>query len=71
MSFGSLDLHLIKGRPVVHPDDDLIVGHISLVVSDMQALRNRLKELDVPFRKNVSVPSPDDDDTGIVNQVFE
>ena len=55
----------------MHPDDDLIVGHISLVVSDMQALRRRLKELEVPFRKNVSVPSPDDDDTGIVNQVFK
>ena len=66
---GNVDLHLIKGRPSVHADDDLIVGHIALVVADMPALKRRLDQLGVPSRKNISVPNPDDDDTGVVEQV--
>ena len=69
MTFGNVDLHLILGRPCVHPDDDLIVGHIALVVADMPALKERLAKMGIPSRKNVSVPNPDDDDTGIVEQV--
>ena len=64
-----MDLHLIKGRPVVHSDDDLIVSHIAITVSDMEELRIRLKKLKVASRKNVSVPNPADDDTGRVDQV--
>ena len=30
LTLGNIELHLIKGRPVVHSGDDLIVGHISL-----------------------------------------
>ena len=33
LTFGNVDLHLIKGRPAVHADDDLIVSHIAIVVS--------------------------------------
>ena len=39
LTFGNIDLHLIKGRPAVHGDDDLIVSHIALVVKDMEALK--------------------------------
>jgi hypothetical protein len=35
----------------------------------MVELKRRLKELNVPSRKNVSVPNPADKDTGIVDQV--
>ena len=35
----------------------------------MVELRQRLKELNVPSRKNVSVPNPSDKNTGIVDQV--
>ena len=69
LTFGNVDLHLIKGRPAVHPDDDLIVSHIAITVSDMEELRLRLKTLKVASRKNVSVPNPADDDTGKVDQV--
>ena len=69
LTFGNIDLHLIKGRPCVHPDDDLIVSHIALVVKDMEALKERLRSLGVSYRKNVSVPNPDDSETGIVDQV--
>merc|ERR1711976_1002374 len=47
LTFGNVDLHLIKGRPAVHPDDDLICSHIAITVSDMDSLRKRLKNLDV------------------------
>ena len=54
----------------MHEDDDLIVSHIAITVTDMAALKKRLEEMKVPSRKNVSVPNPDDDDTGIVQQQF-
>ena len=56
----NVDLHLIKGRPAVHADDDLIVGHIAITVSGekMDILRERLTSMGVKFRKNVSVPNP-------------
>ena len=69
MTFGNVDLHLILGRPCVHSDDDLIVSHIALVVADMPALKERLVKMGIPSRKNVSVPNPDDEDSGIVEQV--
>jgi len=70
LTFGNIDLHLIKGRPAVHPDDDLIVSHIAITVSNMEELKKRLKNLNVLSRKNVSVPNPSDSDTGTVDQAF-
>jgi hypothetical protein len=34
-TMGNIELHLIKGNPLVHSGDDLIVGHISLEVSSL------------------------------------
>jgi hypothetical protein len=60
LTVNNVDLHLIKGRPAVHPDDDLIVGHIAITVSAerMNTLRERLTSFGVKFRRNVSVPNP-------------
>ncbi len=68
---GNLSLHLIKGVPAVHPDSNLIVGHIALVVADMAALRSRLTSLGVETRKNISVPNPSKDGKSPVDQVNE
>ena len=54
----------------MHPDDDLIVSHIAIMVTDMTKLKERLTKMNVKSRKNVSVPNPADSDTGIVEQVF-
>ena len=70
MTFGNVDLHLIKGRPAVHSDDDLIVSHIAITVSDMDTMREKLKSLGCPYRTNISVPNPSDTDTGKVEQAF-
>ena len=69
LTFGNVDLHLIKGRPCVHSDDDLIVSHIAIAVSDMTELKRKLEKLNVKSRKNLSVPNPADSETGIVEQV--
>ena len=69
LTFGNIDLHLIKGLPAIHADDDLIVSHIAITVTDVDEVRARLKELNVTSRKNVSVPNPSDADTGKVDQV--
>lgn len=70
LTFGNIDLHLIKGLPAVHKDDDLIVSHIAITVSNMTELREKLTKLNVASRKNVSVPNPADSDTGAVDQAF-
>ena len=52
---------LFVGRPAVHLDDDLIVGHIALNCGndyDVRQLMSRLKKLGVPYRENISVPNP-------------
>merc|ERR1712025_475455 len=72
LTLGNIDLHLIKGRPAVHPDADLIVGHIALNIGkeeDMERLIARLKTLRVAYRENVSVPNPDSN-IGRVKQAF-
>ena len=70
----NVDLHLIKGRPAVHPDDDLIVSHIAITVraDKMNELRERLQKMGTQFRKNISVPNPtvtDGADKGRTDQV--
>jgi len=60
-TLGNIDLHLIHGRPAVHPDDDLMVSHIALNCGDdedVTKLMNKLKTMNVPFRENISVPNP-------------
>ena len=71
LSMGNLALHLIKGRPAVHPDDDLIVGHIAINVSDVEEIRNRLKALNIAPRTNISVLNSAANDIGIDNQVIK
>lgn len=70
LTFGNLDLHLIKGQPAVHPDENLIVSHMAIMTTNMRALREKLSAMNVFSRRNISVPNPSDENTGIVNQVF-
>ena len=51
-------------------NDDLIVSHIAITVSDMETMREKLKSLGCPYRTNISVPNPADTDTGKVEQAF-
>ena len=67
LSIGNLALQLIPGTPAVHPDDDLIVGHIAIEVESehMSKIREGLQQLGWQSRKNVSVPNPDKANTPV------
>jgi len=72
-TMGNINLHLIKGRPAVHADDDLIVSHFAINVGttdDMKILMERLDGLGVKYRENVSVPNPGDGSNVQVKQAF-
>jgi len=62
---GNVELHLIKGKPVVHDGTNLIVAHISIESDDIASVHRKLLELGVPFEQNVSVPSTQVDDGGL------
>ncbi|CAN8069039.1 unnamed protein product [Agarophyton chilense] len=68
-TIGNLELHLIKGTPVVHTGDDLIVGHISIETYNIEKVPTILRQLNVPFRQNVSVPSGADADAPGITSV--
>jgi len=55
-TMGNLELHLIKGTPSVPDTDSLIVGHISVETDRPDLLFQRLKENNVKYQMNVSVP---------------
>ena len=46
-----------------------IVSHIAITVTDMAKLKKKLKKLNVESRRNISVPNPVDNETGILDQV--
>jgi len=57
-TMGNVELHLIKGRPVVHSGEDLIVSHLALESDHPELVLQKLIEMKVPFRQNISVPDP-------------
>jgi len=54
---GNCELHLIKGKPIVPEGDDLVVGHISIDSDNVLGALDKLQKMNVPFRKNSSVPA--------------
>jgi Ca2+-binding EF-hand superfamily protein/catechol 2,3-dioxygenase-like lactoylglutathione lyase family enzyme len=56
LTMGNVELHLIKGPPIVHKGDNLIVPHISLETDDVEEVLKRLLKLGIQFSRNVSVP---------------
>ena len=66
---GNIELHLILGQPHVPSGDDLIVGHIAFESDDIGVVLTRLKEMDIKYETNVSVPKGGKK-KGIVTQYF-
>jgi len=58
LTMGNTELHLIKGVPNAPSGRDLIVSHIALDTDHPDKVLEKLRELDVPFRQNISVPDP-------------
>merc|ERR1712113_523985 len=56
-TMGNLELHLIKGVPLVHSGNDLIVNHLSIETHNIDRVPSILRKLGIPFRQNVSLPA--------------
>ncbi|XP_040576265.1 uncharacterized protein [Lepeophtheirus salmonis] len=69
VSAKNVDIHLIKGNPVVHGPDNLIVGHIALEVENVEDAKTKLQEDGISYRINSTVPNPTIKN-GVVNQIF-
>lgn len=67
-TMGNVELHLIKGTPLVHGDDDLIVSHYSIETFDIDKVPGLLRKFNIPFRQNVSVPNKKDAGSGGTNK---
>ena len=67
LTFGNLDLHLIKGIPAVHPNDEIYVGHITIEVNtvEMAKIKEKLHALGILAVGNMDKPNVD------MDQVFE
>jgi catechol 2,3-dioxygenase-like lactoylglutathione lyase family enzyme len=58
LTMGNLELHLIKGKPHAPEGEDLIVGHMAFDTDYPERVLQKLIQMNVPFRQNVSVPDP-------------
>lgn len=59
LTMGNVELHLIKGRPHAPAGEDLIVGHVAFDTDYPERVLQKLIQMNVPFRQNVSVPNPE------------
>jgi catechol 2,3-dioxygenase-like lactoylglutathione lyase family enzyme len=55
LTMGNIELHLIKGIPVLPPVDNLQVGHIALETLHIDEVVSKLRELNVHIRQSLSV----------------
>jgi len=62
---GNVELHLIKGEPIVHDGTNLIVAHIAIESDEIAKVQQKLIDLGVPYEQNVSVPSTQVQDGGL------
>jgi catechol 2,3-dioxygenase-like lactoylglutathione lyase family enzyme len=53
---GGVELHLIKGKPLVHDGSHLIVNHLALDVVNPALTLQYLIKMKITFEQNVSVP---------------
>lgn len=56
LTAGNVEIHLIKGVPQAPDGQNLIVPHIAMDVADEAAAFQKLREMQVNFEVNVSVP---------------
>lgn len=59
LTMGNIELHLIKGVPVTPSKDNLIVGHIALETDHVELVLEKLRQYNIEFRQNISVPDPE------------
>jgi catechol 2,3-dioxygenase-like lactoylglutathione lyase family enzyme len=55
LTMGNIELHLIKGIPVIPPVDNLQVAHIALETLHIDKVVHKLRELNIDIRQSLSV----------------
>ena len=55
LTMGNIELHLIKGIPVLPPVDNLQVGHIALETRNIDRVIDKLRELNIEIRQSLNV----------------
>ncbi|CAF1422060.1 unnamed protein product [Rotaria sp. Silwood1] len=55
LTLGNVELHLIKGIPVIPVVDNLQVGHIALETKNINEVLSKLRELNIDVRQNLSI----------------
>ena len=58
LTMGNVELHLIKGIPLIPPVDNLQVGHISFEASDINEVLRKLREFKIRYRRNLAIAHP-------------
>jgi catechol 2,3-dioxygenase-like lactoylglutathione lyase family enzyme len=55
LTVGNIELHLIKGIPVIPPVDNLQVTHIAIETANVNEVLHKLRELNIEIRQSLSV----------------
>jgi len=55
LTIGNIELHLIKGIPVIPPVDNLQVAHIAIETPNVNEVVRKLNELNIDIRQSLSV----------------
>jgi catechol 2,3-dioxygenase-like lactoylglutathione lyase family enzyme len=55
LTMGNVELHLIKGIPVIPPVDNLQVAHIAIETANVNEVIHKLRELNIDIRQSLSV----------------
>ena len=58
LTMGNIELHLIKGIPLIPPVDNLQVGHISFEAFDIEEVLRKLREYNIGYRRNLAITHP-------------
>lgn len=58
LTMGNIELHLIKGIPLIPVVDNLQVGHMSFEASNIEEVLRKLREFKIPYRRNLAITHP-------------
>ena len=58
LTMGNIELHLIKGIPLIPPIDNVQVGHISFETQDIDGVLRKLREYKIRYRQSLAIIEP-------------
>ena len=70
LTMGNVELHLIKGIPVIPPFDNLQVSHIALETPNLDRVVEKLHQLNIDIRQSLNVTNAYRSNTSRITQYF-